>query len=82
MLLNLRDMGFDPGDFLPERLDPFDQFVDRQRVQILPNQFDQRIAGPGREKFIQIHRKPALTQGGAKSISCRSEVGRLGASDE
>ena len=69
MLLNLRDMGFDPGDFALQCLDPFGQFVDRQRVQILPNQFDQRIAGPGREKFIQIHRQPALTQGLPKSIS-------------
>ena len=28
MLLHLRDMGFDPGDFLPERVDPFLEFGD------------------------------------------------------
>ena len=75
VLLHLRNMGFDPGDFLPERVDPFLEFGDRQRVQILPDQLDQRIARPGGKKVVQIHRKPALTHGAAKSISLPLRIG-------
>ena len=80
MLLNSGDMRLDPGDFAAERRDPRVQLVDRDRVEVLLDKLSQRIARLGRKEVVQIHRRPALTHGGAKSISGPLRNGALGAS--
>ena len=48
-------MLLDPGNFLPENLDPLVKLVDRQRAEILANEQGQRVAGLAREEIIFIH---------------------------
>lgn len=63
------DVGFDAGDFGVERRDARVQFLDRNRVEVLPAKRDQRIVGLAREKFVEIHGANRLTRWPAKSIS-------------
>ncbi len=49
------EMLLDPGNFLPEKLDPLTQLIDRQWAEILANEQGQRVAGLAREEIIFIH---------------------------
>jgi hypothetical protein len=48
-------MGFDPGDLGFEPFDALLQLLDRQRVEVLLAQRDQRVVRLAREKLVQIH---------------------------
>ena len=62
-------MGFDAGDFGFERLDALVEFGERQRVQVLPADLLQRVAGLVRKQLVQVHGANALTHPPPKSIS-------------
>lgn len=49
------DLALRAGDFRFQRGHPQLQFVDRQRVEILAYQSDQRVVGPPRGEIVQIH---------------------------
>jgi hypothetical protein len=48
-------MGFDAGDLGFEGFDALLQLLDRQRVEVLLAQRDQRVVRLAREEVVQIH---------------------------
>ena len=48
---------FDAGDLGPQDLDPLLQFLDRQRIEVLPAERDERIVGLAREEIVGIHER-------------------------
>src|SRR5437868_1406496 len=54
--LNLGDVGFDARDFRLQHLDALLELLDRDRVEVLLAQGDQRIVGLARKEFVEVHR--------------------------
>ena len=48
-------MLLDPGDLLPQQLDPLVEFGDRQRPEILLADQGQRIGRPGGKEVVLVH---------------------------
>ena len=46
---------FDAGDLRPQDFDPLLQFLDRQRIEVLPAERDERIVGLAGEEIVGIH---------------------------
>ena len=55
MNLGALHVRFDAGDLGFERFDPLLQLRDRQRVEVLLGQRDQRIVGFARKEFVEVH---------------------------
>lgn len=55
MSVDFGHVRLDAGDLRFERVDPFCQFVLRQRIEVLPPERDQGVVGGGGEQLVEVH---------------------------
>ena len=55
MRLDALDVSFDARDLGLQGLDPLLKLLDRHRVEVLPGELDQRVAGLAREEILEVH---------------------------
>ncbi len=72
MLVDRRDVRFDPSDLHLEGRDSGLQLLDRHGVQVLLGELGQRVVGLAWEKVVQIHR--GIVDRGARQVNKRAMV--------